>query len=176
MVDFTGQVAIVTGAGRGLGRHYAIELARLGASVVVNDHGGTTDGRGADASIADGVVDEIRRAGGIAIPSHESVASPETGEAIVRRAVDEFGRLDALVSNAGIFRTRDFEQLSAADWRRMLGVDGALGGRVRTWRSTSKRCKRSSRPSRNRRLHSDAPRDGRGSHQGVTATFDGRDA
>ena len=122
MVDFTGQVAIVTGAGRGLGRHYAIELARHGASVVVNDHGVTTDGRGADASVADGVVDEIGRAGGIAVASHESVDSREGGEAIVRLALDEFGRLDALVSNAGIFQTRAFEQLSAADWRRMLGV------------------------------------------------------
>jgi NAD(P)-dependent dehydrogenase (short-subunit alcohol dehydrogenase family) len=122
MVDFTGQVAIVTGAGRGLGRRYAIELARHGASVVVNDQGGTTDGRGADPSIADGVVDEVRRAGGIAVASHESVDSREGGEAIVRLAIDEFGRLDALVSNAGIFQTRDFEQLSAGDWRRMLAV------------------------------------------------------
>jgi NAD(P)-dependent dehydrogenase (short-subunit alcohol dehydrogenase family) len=122
MVDFTGQVAIVTGAGRCLGRHYAIELARHGASVVVNDRGGTTDGRGADAAIADGVVDEIRRGGGAAVASHESVATRQAGEAIVRQAVEEFGRLDALVSNAGIFQTRDFEQLSAADWRRMLGV------------------------------------------------------
>jgi NAD(P)-dependent dehydrogenase (short-subunit alcohol dehydrogenase family) len=122
MVDFTGQVAIVTGAGRGLGRHYAIELARHGASVVVNDHGVTTDGRGADASVADGVVDEIGRAGGIAVASHEGVDSREGGEAIVRLALDEFGRLDALVSNAGIFQARAFEHLSASDWRRMLGV------------------------------------------------------
>lgn len=127
MVDFTGQVAIVTGAGRGLGRHYAIELARRGASVVVNDHGVTTDGRAADASVADGVVDEIGRAGGIAVASHESVGSRDGGEAIVRLALDEFGRLDALVSNAGIFQTRAFEQLSAADWRRMLGVHLMVG-------------------------------------------------
>lgn len=77
-------------------------------------------GRG--RGIADGVVDEIRRGGGTAVASHVSVASREGGEAIVRQAVEEFGRLDALVSNAGIFQTRDFEQLSAADWRRMLGV------------------------------------------------------
>ena len=122
MVDFTGQAVIVTGAGRGLGRHYAVELARHGASVVVNDHGGTTDGRGSDTSVADEVVDEVRRAGGRAVASHESVDSWEGGEAIVRLAVDEFGRLDSVVSNAGIFQMRDFEQLSPADWRRMLGV------------------------------------------------------
>src|SRR5262245_5299752 len=122
MVDFTGQVAIVTGAGRGLGRHYAIELARHGASVVVNDHGGTTDGRGSDARVADGVVDEIRRAGGIAVASHDSVATRKGGEAIVRLAAGEFGRLDVLASNAGIFQARAFEELSPDDWRRMLAV------------------------------------------------------
>jgi NAD(P)-dependent dehydrogenase (short-subunit alcohol dehydrogenase family) len=122
MIDFTGQVAIVTGAGRGLGRLYATELARRGASVVVNDYGGTTDGRGSDTSVADAVVAEIKAAGGIAVTSHESVDSPEGGEAIVRTAVDEFGRLDALVSNAGIFHTLDFEALSPEEWRRMLSV------------------------------------------------------
>ena len=122
MIDFTGQVAIVTGAGRGLGRLYATELARRGASVVVNDYGGTTDGRGSDTSVADAVVAEIKAAGGIALTSHESVDSPEGGEAIVRTAVDEFGRLDVLVSNAGIFHTLDFEALSPEEWRRMLSV------------------------------------------------------
>lgn len=122
MIDFTGQVAVVTGAGRGLGRHYAIELARRGASVVVNDLGGSMHGEGADASVADEVVEEIRRAGGVAIASHDSVDSPEGGEAIVRAAVEEFGRLDAVVSNAGIFNSIAFEELSPAEWRRMLGV------------------------------------------------------
>jgi NAD(P)-dependent dehydrogenase (short-subunit alcohol dehydrogenase family) len=121
-IDFTGQVAIVTGAGRGLGRLYALDLARRGASVVVNDVGSSTDGQGSDAGVADGVVDEIRSAGGIATASHESVDSPEGGHAIVRTAVDEFGRIDAVVSNAGIFQTLDFEHLSPGDWRRMLSV------------------------------------------------------
>ena len=84
MIDFTGQVAIVTGAGRGLGRLYAIELARRGASVVVNDLGGSMRGEGADASVADQVVEEITAAGGVAVASHDSVDSPEGGEAIVR--------------------------------------------------------------------------------------------
>jgi NAD(P)-dependent dehydrogenase (short-subunit alcohol dehydrogenase family) len=122
MIDFTGQVAIVTGAGRGLGRLYAIELARRGAAVVVNDLGGSMHGDGADTSIADAVVEEIERAGGVAAASHDSVDSPEGGEAIVRTAIDRFGRLDAVVSNAGIFNSVAFEDLSPADWRRMLSV------------------------------------------------------
>jgi NAD(P)-dependent dehydrogenase (short-subunit alcohol dehydrogenase family) len=122
MIDFTGQVAIVTGAGRGLGRLYAIELARRGAAVVVNDLGGSMHGDGADTSIADAVVEEIERAGGVAVASHDSVDSPEGGEAIVGTAIDRFGRLDAVVSNAGIFNSVPFEDLSPTDWRRMLSV------------------------------------------------------
>lgn len=122
MIDFTDQVAIVTGAGRGLGRLYALELARRGAAVVVNDLGGTMHGEGADTTVADQVVDEIKAAGGVAVASHDSVASPEGGEAIVRSAVENFGRLDAVVSNAGIFNSVPFDELSADDWRRMLTV------------------------------------------------------
>jgi NAD(P)-dependent dehydrogenase (short-subunit alcohol dehydrogenase family) len=122
MIDFTDQVAIVTGAGRGLGRLYAIELARRGASVVVTSLSGTMHGQGADVGIADGVVDEILRAGGAAVASHDSVDSPEGAEAIVRAAIDHFGRLDAVVSNAGIFNSVPFEELSTSDWRRMLSV------------------------------------------------------
>jgi NAD(P)-dependent dehydrogenase (short-subunit alcohol dehydrogenase family) len=79
-------------------------------------------GQGADAGIADGVVDEILRAGGAAVASHDSVDSPEGAEAIVRAAIDHFGRLDAVVSNAGIFNSVPFEELSTSDWRRMLSV------------------------------------------------------
>jgi NAD(P)-dependent dehydrogenase (short-subunit alcohol dehydrogenase family) len=122
MIDFTDQVAIVTGAGRGLGRLYALELARRGASVIVNDLGGTMHGEGADTSVANQVVAEIESAGGVAVASHDSVASPEGGEAIVRLAVERFGRLDAVVSNAGIFNSIAFDELSADDWRRMLSV------------------------------------------------------
>lgn len=122
MIDFTNQVAVVTGAGRGLGRQYALELARRGASVVVNDLGGTMHGEGADATVADGVVAEIERAGGTAVGSHDSVASPEGGEAIVRLAVERFGRLDAVISNAGIFSSVAFDELSVDDWRNMLAV------------------------------------------------------
>jgi NAD(P)-dependent dehydrogenase (short-subunit alcohol dehydrogenase family) len=122
MIDFTEQVAVVTGAGRGLGRIYAIELARRGASVVVNDLGGTMGGEGSDATVADQVVEEITAAGGVAVASHDSVDSPEGGEAIVRTAVDHFGRLDAVVSNAGIFTSIPFDELTADDWRRMLRV------------------------------------------------------
>src|SRR6185503_18222370 len=122
MIEFSGQVAIVTGAGRGLGRLFAIDIARRGGSVVVNDLGGTMHGEGSDASVADQVVEEIERAGGVAVASYESVASPEGGEAIVRTAVDRFGRVDAVVSNAGVFDSVPFDELSPADWRRMLSV------------------------------------------------------
>jgi NAD(P)-dependent dehydrogenase (short-subunit alcohol dehydrogenase family) len=122
MIDFTGQVAVVTGAGRGLGRLYALELARRGASVVVNDVGGTMHGDGSDRSVADRVAMEIERAGGVAVASHDSVETPEGGAAIVRMATERFGRLDAVVSNAGIFDSVPFDELSPAGWRRMLGV------------------------------------------------------
>jgi len=122
MIDFTDQVAIVTGAGRGLGRLYALELARRGASVIVNDLGGTMHGEGADTTVADEVVAEIEGAGGVAVASHDSVASAQGGEAIVELAVERFGRLDAVVSNAGIFNSIAFDEISADDWRRMLSV------------------------------------------------------
>jgi len=122
MIDFTDQVVIVTGAGRGLGRLYALELARRGAAVVVNDVGGTMRGDGADPGVADQVVDEIERAGGVAAASYDSVVTSEGGDAIVRTALDRFDRLDAVVSNAGIFSSLPFDELSPDEWRRMLGV------------------------------------------------------
>jgi NAD(P)-dependent dehydrogenase (short-subunit alcohol dehydrogenase family) len=115
-------VAIVTGAGRGLGRLYALDLARRGAAVVVNDVGGGMSGSGADPGIADRVVAEIEQAGGVAVASHDSVASPSGGRAIVDAAVDRFGRLDAVVSNAGIFQTVPFDELRTDDWHTMLNV------------------------------------------------------
>ena len=128
MIDFDGQVAIVTGAGRGLGRLYALDLARRGAQVVVNDIGGSMSGEGADATVAEQVAEEIRGAGGVAVASHDSVDSPEGGAAIVQTAVDSFGRVDAVVSNAGIYGTAPFDELSVEQWRRMLQVhlDGAF--------------------------------------------------
>jgi NAD(P)-dependent dehydrogenase (short-subunit alcohol dehydrogenase family) len=122
MINFKNQVAIVTGAGRGLGRLYALDIARRGGAVVVNDLGTTVDGRGSDARVADEVVDEIRLAGGTAVASYDSVAIPEGGAAIVRTALDSFGRLDAVVSNAGTFGTRAFEEITPDEWRKMLNV------------------------------------------------------
>jgi NAD(P)-dependent dehydrogenase (short-subunit alcohol dehydrogenase family) len=128
MIDFNGQVVIVTGAGRGLGRLYALDLARRGASVVVNDLGATMGGDGADAAIADEVVAGIRAEGGSALASYDSVDTPAGGAAIVQSALDKFGRLDAVVSNAGIFHTCPFEDLTTDEWHRMLRVhlDGAF--------------------------------------------------
>ena len=122
MIDFDGQVVVVTGAGRGLGRTYALDLARRGASVVVNDIGSTMHGEGGDASVAADVVAEIRRTGGVAIASVDSVDTPEGGRAIVDAALQEYGRLDSVVSNAGIFQTVPFDQLTPDDWQRMLRV------------------------------------------------------
>ena len=122
MIDFSDQVAVVTGAGRGLGRLYALDLARRGAAVVVNDLGSTMRGDGADTSVADEVVDEIKQAGGKAVASYDSVDNYEGGQAIVDTAVNAFGRLDAVVSNAGIFGSVGFEDLSVDDWNRMLRV------------------------------------------------------
>jgi NAD(P)-dependent dehydrogenase (short-subunit alcohol dehydrogenase family) len=128
MIDFKGQTVIVTGAGRGLGRLYALEIARRGGAVVVADTGGSMKGDGRDAQVADEVVAEIRKAGGIAVACYESVADQAGGQAIVDAALDINGKVDAVVSNAGIFDTVPFEDLSAEQWRRMLNVhlDGSF--------------------------------------------------
>lgn len=122
MIDFTGEVVIVTGAGRGLGRLYAMDCARRGASVVVNDIGTSVVGDGRDAQVADDVVAEIGKAGGTAVASYDSVADAQGARAIVATALEHFGRLDAVISNAGIFQTCNFEDLDVEDWRRMLTV------------------------------------------------------
>jgi NAD(P)-dependent dehydrogenase (short-subunit alcohol dehydrogenase family) len=105
-----------------------LDLARRGASVVVNDLGGTMAGDGTDCIVADAVVDTIRSTGGTAVAPHDSVDPPDGGAAIVAAALDAFGRLDAVVSNAGIFHTAPFDELTAEEWRRMLGahLDGAF--------------------------------------------------
>lgn len=128
MIDFKGQVAVVTGAGRGLGRLYALEMARRGAAVVVNDLGGTSRGEGADASVADQVVAEIKAAGGTAVASHDSVSTAEGGESIVGLALDLFGRVDVVINNAGIFEFLPFENMTGEAWQRMLNVhlDGSF--------------------------------------------------
>lgn len=111
-ISFDGRVAIVTGAGGGLGRSYSLELARRGARVVVNDLGASVDGSGAGTRAADAVVEEIRVAGGEAVASYDSVATPEGGEAIVATAVEAFGAVDAVVNNAGILRDRSFANMT----------------------------------------------------------------
>lgn len=117
-----GRVAIVTGAGRGIGRGEALLLAGEGAKVVVNDLGGGPAGDGADQSPADAVAAEIRDAGGEAVASYDSVATMEGGERIVRTALDAFGRLDILVNNAGILRDRMVFNMSEAEWDSVIDV------------------------------------------------------
>lgn len=112
-LSFAGDIALVTGAGRGIGRAHALELARRGAHVVVNDFGGGLDGSGAGDDPATAVVREIEAAGGKAVANHDSVATPEGGAAMVAEAVDTFGRLDIVVNNAGILRDKSFGKLTA---------------------------------------------------------------
>ena len=119
---FDGRVAVVTGAGGGLGRTYALDLASRGAMVVVNDLGGSLDGRGGDDSAASRVVEEIRAAGGEATADHHSVSTPEGGEAVVATAVDTYGRLDVVVNNAGILRDKSFPKLAWEDLDALLDV------------------------------------------------------
>jgi len=125
---FEGQVAIVTGGGRGLGRLYAMELARRGASVLVNDLGGSSIGEGVDASVASQVVAEIEAAGGIAAASTDSVATAEGGQAIVDAALASFGRVDIVINNAGIIRFTPFDEITADEWHKTLSVhvDGSF--------------------------------------------------
>ncbi len=111
-IRFDNRVAVITGAGGGLGRTYALELGRRGASVVVNDLGGQADGTGSGSAMADAVVKEITEAGGKAVANYDSVSTPEGGEAIVKSALDNFGTLDVVINNAGILRDKTFAKLS----------------------------------------------------------------
>ncbi len=121
-ITFDGRVAIVTGAGGGLGRAYALELARRGARVVVNDLGSTVDGTGASTKAADVVVDEIREAGGEAVANYDSVSAPEGGAGIVQTALDAFGTVDIVVNNAGILRDRSFANMTWEEVHAVLDV------------------------------------------------------
>jgi NAD(P)-dependent dehydrogenase (short-subunit alcohol dehydrogenase family) len=111
-IGYDGKVAIITGAGGGLGRCHALELARRGARIVVNDLGGSVTGEGGDKGPADHVVDEIEALGGEAVADANSVATPEGGEAIVQTALDAFGTVDIVINNAGILRDKTFHNLT----------------------------------------------------------------
>ena len=110
-LGFDGKVAIITGAGGGLGRQHALLLAKRGALIVVNDLGGAVDGTGSDKGAAERVVDEIKAAGGEAVADTSSVATPEGGAAIVQTALDAFGRVDIVINNAGILRDKAFHNM-----------------------------------------------------------------
>ncbi len=123
-VSLDGRVSIITGAGRGLGRAYAIEFAKRGARVIVNDlavePGGGDNG---DKNPADRVVHEIRRLGGEAVASHDDVATPEGGQRIVEMAINAFGRLDILINNAGVLKDKSLVNLEPADWNKSIAVN-----------------------------------------------------
>ncbi|MFB9833384.1 SDR family oxidoreductase [Actinoallomurus acaciae] len=119
---FDGRVAIVTGAGQGLGRQHALELAARGAKVVVNDLGGSLHGSGSSTGPAAAVVEEIKKNGGEAVANTDNVATPEGAEAIVRTALDTFGKLDIVVNNAGILRDKSFKNMAPEEFDQVLAV------------------------------------------------------
>ena len=121
-ISFDGRVAVVTGAGGGLGRTYALELASRGAAVVVNDLGGSVDGQGGDHTAAQKVVDEITAKGGDAVPNFDSVMTPEGGASIVQTAVDSFGKVDVVINNAGFLRDKSFLKLTWDDLDAIIDV------------------------------------------------------
>jgi NAD(P)-dependent dehydrogenase (short-subunit alcohol dehydrogenase family) len=116
------RVIVVTGAGGGLGREYALLLATNGAKVVVNDLGGARDGTGSGSGMADGVVAEIKAAGGQAVASYDSVSTPEGGTAIIDKALEAFGRIDGVVHNAGILRDVPFHKMTTEQWDAVIQV------------------------------------------------------
>ncbi|AQZ98701.1 3-hydroxyacyl-CoA dehydrogenase [Comamonas kerstersii] len=121
-LSFEGQVAIVTGAGGGLGREHALALARRGAKVLVNDLGGAVDGSGRSVSAAQAVVDEIRAFGGEAMANGASVTDFAAVQAMVQQAIDAWGRVDILINNAGILRDKSFAKMELEDFRQVVDV------------------------------------------------------
>jgi NAD(P)-dependent dehydrogenase (short-subunit alcohol dehydrogenase family) len=121
-VRFDNRVAVITGAGGGLGKTYALELARRGAKIVANDLGGAADGTGGSSSMADTTVKEITEAGGTAVANYDSVATPEGGEGIIKTALDNFGQVDIVINNAGILRDKTFVKLAPEDLKAVLSV------------------------------------------------------
>jgi len=121
-IRFDNRVAVITGAGGGLGRAHALLLAARGAKVVVNDLGGTLNGAGGDSAAADKVVAEIKAAGGEAIPNYDNIASPEGGRSLIEAAVKAYGRIDVLINNAGILRDKSLAKMEAADFASVVAV------------------------------------------------------
>lgn len=121
-IRFDGKVALVTGAGGGLGRCHALELARRGAKVIVNDLGGSLEGTGGSLSAAGAVVEEIRAAGGEAVANGDSVSDPKGAENMIAQAVDAFGGIDILINNAGILRDKTFAKMTLEDFQAVVDV------------------------------------------------------
>lgn len=121
-VRFDDRVAVVTGAGGGLGREYALLLAGRGCKVVINDLGGSLDGTGAGTTAAEQVVQEIKDAGGEATPNYDSVADPDGAVNIIKTAVDTYGKIDILVNNAGILRDKSFQKMEIEDYEKVIAV------------------------------------------------------
>jgi NAD(P)-dependent dehydrogenase (short-subunit alcohol dehydrogenase family) len=121
-LGYDGRVAVITGAGGGLGRSHALELAKRGALIVVNDLGGSVDGQGGSHTAAQKVVDEIKAAGGEAVPNYDSVATPEGGKAIIQTALDAFGKVDIVINNAGILRDAAFKNMDAEKLEPVIDV------------------------------------------------------
>jgi len=134
-IRFDGKVALITGAGAGLGRVHALAFAARGAKVVINDFGGSRDGTGSSTAAAQAVVDEIRNAGGMAIANGANVADPAQVQGMIEQTMAEFGRIDILVNNAGILRDRSFAKLQPEDFKLVLDVhlNGSINCSKAVW-------------------------------------------